>query len=133
MSFSNYLENALLDHCFGLTTYTGPTNTYVALGTDSPPNDTTFTEVTGNAYARVAVTNNTTNWPNASSGQKSNGAAVTFPTATPSGWGTVTCFAIYDNSPGGNQLGWGGLSVSKTVNAGDTPSFAIGALLITLD
>jgi hypothetical protein len=78
------------------------------------------------------VTNNGTNWPAASGGAKSNGAAITFPQATAS-WGTVTHFGILDAATSGNLLCWGALSASKTIDAGDTPSFAAGELDITLD
>ncbi len=105
----------------------------VALFTATPSDTGGGTEVSGNAYARVAVTNNATNWPAASAGSKANGAAITFPQATPAGWGVVTQFGIFDASTAGNLLAWGDLTASKTVDALDTVSFAIGALTITLD
>jgi hypothetical protein len=133
MSFSNYLELELLDHVWGNSAYTAPATLYVALSTTTPADDgTNFTEPSGNAYARVAVTNNTTNWPNAAGGAKANGTAITFPTATGS-WGTVTHFGIFDASSGGNCLGTGALSVSKTITSGDTAAFSAGDLDITLD
>lgn len=131
-SFADYLENKLLDHAFGGPDYTRATNTYVGLSTttitDAGGN---ITEPSGNAYARVNLTNNSTNWPAASAGAKSNGVAITFPTATGS-WGTVTDFFISDASSGGNILGYGALTTSKTIGNGDTASFAIGDLDITL-
>jgi hypothetical protein len=104
----------------------------VALFTANPSDSGGGTEVTGGSYARVSVTNNTTNWPNASSGSKSNGTAITFPTAT-ANWGTVTAFGIFDASSAGNLLYWGTLSASKTVDNGDTASFASSAITITED
>jgi hypothetical protein len=75
---------------------------------------TTAQEPSGGAYARVAVTNNTTNWPTATritnqpGYQMQNGATITFPTSTAS-WGTIAGFLIGDNAtPGsGNVLAYG--------------------------
>ena len=136
MSFSNYLENKVLDHLFGATIYTPSSTLYIALNTGVPaPGDDAgagFLEPSGNAYARVSMTNNKTNWTTASSGALENATAITFPTAT-GNWGTVTHFGIYDNSSGGNILGSGALTISKTITSGDTASFASGALDISLD
>lgn len=131
-SYSDFLENKLLDNLFGATAYTVPGTLYVALFTAAPTDAGGGTEVSGGSYARKAVTNNTTNWPNASGGSKSNGALITF--ATPSAnWGTVVAFAIFDALTAGNMLAWADLTTSKTINNGDpAPEFAIGALVITL-
>lgn len=128
---SDYSENRLLDYMLGNGT---PTTVYVALYTTNPNFETGSggTEVSGGSYARPAVTNNSTNWPAASSGSKSNGAAISF--ATPSAsWGTVTGFALWDSSGAGNMIAGAALTTSKTINSGDTVSFAIGDLVITLD
>lgn len=131
-SFTDYLEDKLLDHVFGKTAYTAPTTQYIALSTTTIADDgTNMTEPAAGAYARVSVTNNTTNWPNSSGGAKANGVAFTFPTATLS-WGTVIDFAIMDDPTAGNMLAYGTLNTSKTIDPGDTASFAIGDLDITL-
>jgi hypothetical protein len=131
-SFSVYLENLVLYHTFNGAAFTSPATVYVALFTATPSDTGGGTEVSGNAYARVAVTGNTTNFPTTSTGSISNGTAITFPQATPSGWGVITQFGIFDASTSGNLLVWGDLSASKTVDPLDTVSFAIGALTITL-
>jgi len=135
-SKSNYLENAILDHVLGGGDYTRPATVYVALFTDSNTQTQrdagTVTEVSGSAYARVAVTNNSTNWPAASGGSKSNGTAITFPTPTGS-WGTVTAFGIYDASTAGNLLYHADLTASQAVASGNTVSFAVGALIVQED
>lgn len=130
--FSDYLENKLLDHAFGGGDFTRPATVYLALFTAAPSDAGGGTEVSGNAYARVAVTNNATNFPAASGGAKANGTAITFPQATGS-WGTVTHFGIFDAASAGNLLGWNALTASKTIDAGDTPSYAVGSLSLTLD
>lgn len=131
-SFSDFLELEILDHVFGNAAYSAPATLHVALYTAAPSDTGGGTEVSGNAYARVAVTNNATNFPAASAGSKANGTAITFPQATPAGWGVVVAFGILDAASGGNLLAWADLTASKTVDPLDTVSFAIGALTITL-
>lgn len=139
-AMSDYLENKLVDHLFRATAYTAPATLYVALYTAAPSDAGGGTEVTGNAYARASVTSAVGAWystngatTGASSGTggvTSNVAAITFPTPTGS-WGTVTHFGILDASTAGNLMMWGALTVSQTINTGNTVSFASGQLQIT--
>lgn len=132
MSASNYLESIILDHILGNTAYSAPATVYIGLHTADPGETGATAELSGGNYSRVAVTNNSTNWPAASGGSKSNGTAINFP--TPSGtWGTVTHWSIWDASSSGNCLFSGALSTSKTINSGDPVSFAISALTVTAD
>ena len=134
-SFSDYLENEILDHILGGGDYARPATVYIGLWTSALSDSSTGSsagEVSGGDYARKSVTNNGTNWPAAASGAKANGTAITFVQATGS-WGTVTHFAILDASTAGNILGHGTLTQSKTIGNGDTASFAIGDLDVTLD
>ena len=134
-SKSDYLEAKLLDHVLGNTAYTAPSTVYIALFTADPTDSGGGTEVSTGSYARAVVTNNTTNWPNASGtspSSKSNGTSFTFPTAS-GAWGTVTSYAIFDAATVGNMLYWGTLTISKTVASGDTASFANGTLTVTED
>lgn len=133
MSFADFLENELLDHVWGNAAFAPADPLYIGLSTTTPNDDgTNITEPVGGSYARVSVVNNLTNWPVAVGGAKANGVAVDFPTATGS-WGTVTYFFISDAASGGNIYGSGQLTVAKTIDSGDTASFAIGDLDITLD
>lgn len=130
---SDYLESKVLDHILGLTTYTPPANVYVALFTAAPTDaGTGGSEVTGGSYARATVVNNTTNFPNAVAGVKSNGVAIDFPAAT-APWGTVVAVGIYDALVSGNLLYWTTLPASRTVNIGDIVGFAINQLQFTED
>lgn len=133
-SFSDFLEQKVLNHVFGATAYSAPGTLYFALFTAAPSDSGGGTEVTGGSYARVALTNNTTNFPNAtgtSPTSKSNGTVITFPTAT-ANWGTVVAFGIFDASSGGNLIAWADLNTSRTINSSDTASFGVGSLTITL-
>lgn len=135
-SKSDYLEAKVLAHVLGNTAYTAPATLYVSLFTVTPSDAGGGTEVTGGSYARVAVTNNTTNFPaptGTSPTTSANGTAITFPAPT-ANWGTVVAFGIHDAASAGNLLYWGALTTSKTINNGDAaPSFAASALTITED
>lgn len=135
-SKSDYLENKILNHVLGATTYTPDTNLWFGLWTanltDAATGSTTG-EVSGSAYARVQVTNDTTTWGAATTdGTRSNAIAIQFPTATGS-WGTITQVAILDASTAGNILYWADLTVSKTITNGDTAKFDIGDIIVTED
>lgn len=134
-SKSDYLENKLLDHVLGATAYTAPATLYVALFTAAPTDAGGGTEVgTGvwSNYARKAVTNNTTNFPAASAGSKSNGAIIDFGTAVASGTVTVVAMGIYDAASAGNLLYWADFT-GKPITNGDPVSFPIAALVVTED
>ena len=50
---TNYLEDKIINHVFGSTTYTKPTNWYVGLLTATPSDSAAGTEVSGGSYARM--------------------------------------------------------------------------------
>lgn len=130
MSKSNYLENAVLNHVLGGPDFPRPATVFVALFTAAPGEAGGGTEVSGGSYARVGVTNNSTNFPNASGGVKSNGGDITFVAAT-GNWGLVNSFAIFDAASGGNMLYYGNLTVAKQVYTGDLVQFPAGQLTFT--
>ncbi len=133
MSFFNYLEDATLDHILGKTPYTSPT-VYIGLSTTTPGDDgTSITEPSTGAYARVTTSGAT--WTASSAGATSNAAAVTFAAATAdwSAGADMTYLVAFDAITVGNELYWGLLSVAKPVLDGDTASFPIGNINLTLD
>lgn len=134
-SFSDYLENKILDHIFGAVSFTPPATIHIALLTGAPTDASTgsnITEANYTGYARKAVTNNKTNFGNAASGSVSNAVEQIFAECT-GGSSTITHFAICDAASGGNVIAWGALSTSKTITTGDTPKFAAGDLVANLD
>jgi hypothetical protein len=134
-SATNYFENIVLDCILGANRGTlTPSVVYISLFTTAPDDGGSGTEVTstGTGYARVAVTNNGTNWPSAVSAVKSNGIKIQFPSATAS-WGTVTHFAIHDAATSGNMLLYGELVSPISPIAGNAPYFDIDSLNITAD
>lgn len=153
-AMSDFLENKLIDWFFrgqaiGITgasaaAATGPANLYVGLFTANPTDADGGAEVTGNAYARVTVASSLANWAgtqapastvasSGSGGTTSNNAAITYPTPTPAGWGTVTGVGIFDAVTGGNLLVWSPLTVSKVINSGDSVSFPAASLSFQID
>lgn len=127
---SDYLENAMLDAILGGGSWTKPGTVYVALYSATPSDSGGGTELSGSGYARKAVTNDATNFPNASGGAKSNGTEIRFAAAS-AAWATAVAWAIFDASSGGNMLYWGALTVNRTVPIGDEAVFPIGDLDVT--
>jgi hypothetical protein len=143
-ALSDYLENKLIDFLFRGQTFTAPTTVYVGLFTATPSDTGGGTEVSGNAYARVGVASSLANWAGTQSaasttastgtgGTTSNNGTISFPTPTPSGWGTVTAIGLFDALSSGNLLVWGALTTSKTINAGDTVTFPAASLSFQID
>lgn len=92
----------------------------------------TFTgaEISGSNYARVAVTANSTNFPNASSAEPSvtqNGTAISFPTPS-ADWGFVVGWIDSDASTAGNIWEWGAMTTHLDAPSGSSPSFGVNAL-----
>jgi len=137
MSFTDYLDAALLKHVFTNTSYPSPTTISVGLHTSADTDASAGTEVSGSGYARqsasfsVSGTNPT---------EAATSAAIEFPVATAS-WGTVSYAAVYDASSGGNRLAWAQLTdpsdfstaLPKTIETGDVFRISAGNLKVRLD
>lgn len=129
VGFSNFWEVEILDHLFGKGAYTPPT-IYIAVSTADPDEDGSgVAEPVGNGYARVETAG--ADWNAAAAGALDNANAITFPEAT-GAWGTITHIALYDAGSGGNFLGGGALTVSKSVSSGEILRFPAGNITITL-
>jgi hypothetical protein len=146
MSATNVFENGLLSLIFENANYAtvgdatglrGSTTAgvfYISLHTANPNEggSQNTTEAAYTSYARVSVARSTAGWTVAS-GVADNDAAINFPAAT-GGSETETHFGIgSDASAAGNLFLWGALTAGLAVSTGITPSFAIGALDVTLD
>lgn len=125
---SDYLENKVLDHVLGNTTYTPAGTLYLGLWTadDGLESGTLTSEVSGGSYARKAIT-----FAAASGGSAATNATVTFDAAT-ANWGTITHVAVMDASTAGNVLFHGAVTTSKTIESGDTFQVSSGNLTISL-
>lgn len=143
-SMSDYLENNIVDWLFRGQAFSPPATLYVGLFTAAPADAGGGTEVSGGAYARVAVTSSLANWAgtqaagstvasSGTSGTTSNNGAIAFP-APSANWGSVVAFGVFDAASAGNLLFYANLTTPKTVNNGDAaPSFAAGALTVQID
>lgn len=115
-SKTDYLELKVLDAILGAG-YTPPATVYFALYSALPSDTGGGTELiagTAPGYARLAATNNATNFPAATTnggsgkGEKTVGVAMTFAANSGgSNWPTVVAWALFDASTGGNPLLWG--------------------------
>lgn len=126
-NLTDYLENKLLDHSLGKTSFTMPATVRVVLFTADPTESGSFADevAAGVGYARQALTIDA-----AAAGATQNDATITFGPATGSPWGTVTHVGIADSATigAGNLLWYGALSVSKVVGVGDSLDFDAGDL-----
>lgn len=136
--FTDDFEVDVLKAATGQTTSflatTPATVVYVDLVTTTPTDSAAGTSVSGGAYAMVDTKGL---WAVPSAGSVSNSAAVSFPTAT-AAWGDVVGFNVYHDNTKTKRVAYGLIEVAgtptpKTIQTGDTASFAIGELVITLD
>ena len=129
MSFSNTFETHVLNYVFTATSVTRPTAWYLALFTTNPAEDASGTEVSasGTAYARQSASFTV------SGNTATTSAAIEFPEATGSGFGTVTHVGVFDASSSGNLIAYSALSASKAIAAGDVFRVPAGDFDLTLD
>jgi hypothetical protein len=136
-SKSDFLETALLDHSLGGPDYVRPANVHLALFSVAPTDAGGGTEITGGAYPRKAVTNNSTNFPAASGGSKSLATPQAFDVVPSGGLADAVAFGIFDAATGGNLLRWGwlGSDAGKTFygRASDNVLIAPGHTLVNND
>lgn len=124
--------NDLLDYYWGGVDPipdTPPATWYVALFTTTPdPDGTGGVEAAFTGYARVAVTNDLTEWPAASGGAKANANDVDYGVAA-SGPTTITAFGFYDDPTVGDL--WFVVEVTggtQVINNGANAKFPPGAI-----
>lgn len=128
-ALSDYLENKIMDHFTGKTTFASP-SIYSALFSTSPTDSASGEEVGTGAYARIL----SASWDTSASGATENSSAITFPQATASY--NVVAVALMDGSTVGcatNILWYGRLTTSRLVNQNDTFEIAASSLDLTID
>lgn len=128
MSKSDFLETAILNHTLRNIPYTPPAVVYVGLFTAVSSDSAPGTEVSGNDYVRRVVT-----FGAPSGGSCSNTNQITFPVATPSGYGTIVGCGLFDSASGGNFLRHAAVLSPRTIQAGDAATFAPGQITVTED
>lgn len=142
-AFTDYTEEAVLNHIFRGVTYNKPIAIYVAMFTANPgENDAASTECAYSGYARkdaadagALETGWTTivNEPTGDGKQTSNAKTLTFAPNNGVDDVTVTHVGLYDASTNGNLLFWAELNEAKTLQSGDVLSFLPGDIVIVLD
>jgi hypothetical protein len=124
-SFSDYLENKVLDHVFGGVAYSAPSTLYLGLYTVAPTDSGGGTEVSGGSYVREVCAFTV------SGNLATNTAAIEWPVATGT-WGTVVAVGVFDAATSGNLLAYGNLTSAKTIASGDVFRIPTNDLDITL-
>jgi hypothetical protein len=116
---------------------------YWALFTAAPTAAGGGTEVSAGDYARLAVTLNTTNFPNAVSpsvglsgtASSANAVAQTISSGTTNPWGTVVGVALVTTASGtltsSEILYYAPLTASRNILTGDPVAIPIGAFIAT--
>jgi hypothetical protein len=122
--------NKVLNQIFGSAANTPPATWYLALFTSAPGETGGGTECTGGAYARLAVTNNTTNFPTTTNGVKNLGVTASFTEAT-GNWGTIVAVGLFEASTGG-LLQWYGPVTPQVIAIGDTCKIPAGTTGLNL-
>lgn len=133
---SVYAQKASLDLFLGAAAYTPPGTVYIALSKNAwaaSSIGSSLNEPSGGAYARVAVTNNSTNWAAATQAgadpsKKSNSTDIIFPTPT-AAWGTIKSIYVVDAASSGNVIFGADLAVWKDIATGDDVLIPAGLLI----
>lgn len=146
MSATNAAENGFLSLIFenanyasigdatGLRGSSTAGNFQISLHTADPgeAGSQTTSESAYTNYARVAVARSTAGWT-VTTGTADNDAVISFPAGGATG-SSITHFGIgTDSSGAGNLIFKGALTATLAVSSGVTPSFAAGALDVSLD
>ena len=120
MSVAAAEAGQILSKIFGGVNFTAETTWYIGLRAGG-------VELSGGGYARVAVTNNTTNFPTVATNILVNGTAIAFPAAS-ADWTQADEVGLWVASSGGSPKHTGTLDSPVTIRAGQTRSFAAGDL-----
>lgn len=123
MGFAASVLAQLERKLFGRTDFTAPATVYAAAFVGA-------SEATGNGYARVAVTNDTTNFPAAS--PLVNGTLIAWLAASGSWGGDVTSVRFYDASSAGNEVGRSAAFTAVPVVNGTVLRIPAGNLTISV-
>lgn len=132
--FSNYMSSKVVDQIFGNQSLSIPATIYAAMAKGNvQESDTgsTFDEADYTDYTRIALTNDLSNFPLATNGQKSVATDITFPLSS-GGSNTIKELVFLDAASDGNIIAAGVLTIEKTVNSGDQPVFLAGTVELTL-
>lgn len=128
MSMSDYLENKDLDTWYGKQFSAVPATIYFQLHSADPTDTGTVAQI---AIPRASLTNNSTSFPAASGGSKTNGVKISWGTTQGQTWATATHVSLWDAPTGGNCLDYGALSASANVSDRVEVFMNAGSLTLT--
>lgn len=120
---------SFLNSFLSTTAYTKPVSPFalaLVISSALPTDTAAGTEVTGGSYARQAIT-----FSGALSGVRAS-ASTNGQTFTLMPAATTGAVNIYDSTGSPRRLAYGNLAANKTTDAGDTLSFAVGAITLTI-
>ena len=140
-SMSDFLEKKLQNIMLVQNTFTPSAVMYIGLWTDSntvAQHDAgTYTEAwPGNwtNYARIPASANGIFFSASGiTAYVATTSALSWAQVNAAGPTIVSAFGLFDANSAGNLYYWADLTVPKSIASGDTPSFAIGAIGLTLD
>ena len=130
---TNALEKEIVDGLTGVTQYTTPATTYLALFTADPTDAGLVTnEVSGLNYERLSTAGL---FSTSTDGSSTTTAQIDFPEAGVGGWGDIGYIGLMKSGVEGtsDMILWGELTFIVTVNASDTFSILTGRLTIVLN
>jgi hypothetical protein len=132
-SLGDYAENAILNHIMKNGAMSQPTHLYLALFTTAPTDAGGGVEVPNtNAYVRQIVDAWTVSGTNPT--QAINTNLITFPAATPAGWGTILAWGLFDAlASGAGNLFWWGDGLNQAIGINGVAEFLASAIVLTLD
>lgn len=125
MSISDAAGADFLNLDFNGASYTPPATWYVGFRGNG-------TELSGNGYARIALTADSTNFPVTATKSITNGVEFETPVATGGDWAQADEVGLWDASTGGSPRYYDLLDAPFTLLNGRKRTFEISALQIKL-
>ena len=128
MSFSNYLEEAVLNHVFRNTALPVVSTLRVGLFTAAPTDAGGGTEVTGGGYTRQTVAFGAPSQAGEDATITTTGVVTFTRTGTPV---NAVAVGFFDAATAGNLLAWQPIT-SAALGDGEQVSFGVGQMSVTL-
>lgn len=116
MGISSDLRDKVLKHVFNISTYSPPTTLYLALGDGTG----LFSEISGGSYARQTIAFHSPAADKLARPLAFNETVIKLEPTDQMDWWSVTQFAIYDASSGGNMLFSDDFEPNLTLAYGDS-------------
>jgi hypothetical protein len=129
-SLTDYCEAQLLNHLFGGVPYNTSPILYLGYMVGTPGETGPGAEPNFGSYDRIAVTNNTLNFPITSNQIKTNATEVVFNEAT-ANHGLVQAIGIWDSPVAGNLLAYFPLANPVNIAASDAMKIPVGSLTMS--